>query len=293
MGTTRARGGVAVAALGGLLAITAAWWALALWPIGAAMPEWVLRTRDICFGSRPDGLPDAGGWVLLIGEPIGMIGVLLVVWGDALRRDLVALRGTFGGQLVIGVSAVALVYGGVAAAERVRGAGRHAEAALFSATGAGAPQLDEAAPPLGLVDQRGAPFSLDAFRGRPVMVTFAFAHCESVCPTVVHELRVARRAAPAGDAAIVIVTLDPWRDVPARLPAIAAQWVLEGDDRVLSGAVDDVTRVLDAWRIAHARDAATGDVTHVATVFLVDRAGRVRYRLAGDTRRAGELLRTL
>ena len=35
---------------------------------------------------RPTGLPDAGGWLLLIGQPIGMIGVLVAVWGAELRR---------------------------------------------------------------------------------------------------------------------------------------------------------------------------------------------------------------
>ena len=62
-----------------VLVITAAWWALALWPTGAAEPESLLRTRAACFGSTARGLPDARDWVLLIGEPLGMPGVLVVV----------------------------------------------------------------------------------------------------------------------------------------------------------------------------------------------------------------------
>ncbi len=296
MKTARAPGGLALAALAGILVITASWWALALWPAGPAVPEWVLRTRDICFGSRPDGLPDAGGWVLLIGEPVGMIGVLVIVWGASLRDDLRRMRSTWRGQLALVLTMIGMVYGVAAVASRLGAAGRSAEAALFSATGGDrlvVRLVSNPTPGLALVDQHGAPFTLAVLRGRPVMVTFAFAHCQTVCPTIVRDLRTARRDARATDAAIVVVTLDPWRDAPARLPSIAAAWGLDGDDRALSGEVQAVTSVLDAWGIPHARDGRTGDITHATTVVLIDRSGRVRYRLAGDLTRAGVLLGTL
>src|SRR3990172_488363 len=73
---------LAVAALGSLAAITAAWWALALWPVPGGVPEWLARARFVCFNAGPDGLPDASGWLLLVGEPIGMLAVLLAVWGE-------------------------------------------------------------------------------------------------------------------------------------------------------------------------------------------------------------------
>ena len=84
----RARPGLAVVALGVILAVTATWWALALYPAGAAAPQWLLRTRLACFGAGPDALPNAGGWVLLVGEPLGMLGILVVGWRAALVRDL-------------------------------------------------------------------------------------------------------------------------------------------------------------------------------------------------------------
>jgi len=297
MASARARGGVAMAAFGMILVTTAAWWALALWPVGADVPEWVLRTRAACFGTMSSGLPDAGGWVLLIGEPVGMVGVLVTVWGRALRNDLRHLRATFAGQAVILGVLVFSISGVAWAAHRVRTARGIAPAALFAPSPFEGTLADarytEPAPPLSLVDQHGRPFSLDALRGRRVMVTFAFAHCQTVCPTLVRDLKAARREARAEDAALVVVTLDPWRDVPARLGAIAEQWQLNADDRVLSGPVDDVLRVLDAWQVAHARDERTGDVSHSSTVMLLDRAGQVQYRLVGGWQRAAALLQTL
>ncbi|MDQ8153299.1 MAG: SCO family protein [Gemmatimonadota bacterium] len=297
MADVRTRGGVALAALGMILAITGAWWAFALWPVPTDVPEWVLRTRAACFGTTATGLPHAGGWILLVGEPIGMIGVLVTVWGEALARDLRRLRETFSGQVTIVAALVLFAYGASAAAQRVRSARGVANAALFTP----APFFDpvetarysEPAPPLGLVDQHGAAFSLDDVRGRRVIVTFAFAHCQTICPTIVKDLKAARRAAHAEDAALVVVTLDPWRDTPSRLPAIAGQWQLGPDDRVLSGPVADVLRVLAAWEVAHSRDERTGDVTHASATVLVGRDGRVRYRMSGDWQRTVALLQTM
>lgn len=297
MTDARTRGGLALAALGTILAITAAWWAFALWPVPTDVPEWVLRTRAACFGTTATGLPNAGGWVLLIGEPIGMIGVLVTVWGDALRRDLRRLRATFTGQAVLVAALVLFVYGGGAATQRVRRARGVANAALFTPAPFSDPvseaRFSAPAPPLGLVDQRGQAFSLDALRGRRVMVTFAYAHCQTICPTIVKDLKNARRQAKAADAALVVVTLDPWRDTPSRLATIAEQWQLGADDRVLSGPVTDVLRVLDAWRVAHSRDERTGDVSHASAAALLDRDGRVRYRISGDWQRTAALLQTL
>ncbi len=70
--------------------MTAVWWALALWPLSEAAPDWLLRTREVCFGAARDGLPDRAGWTALVLQPTLMIGTLFAVWGgavtDALRR---------------------------------------------------------------------------------------------------------------------------------------------------------------------------------------------------------------
>lgn len=302
MAEARAQRGVAFPALVMLLVITAAWWALALWPVPASVPEWVLRTRAACFGTMANGLPAAGGWILLIGEPIGMIGVLMAVWGDALRDDVRRLRASSGGQMLIGAMLLLVISGMSAAFWRVqsaRRAGRVADAAVFTPQPFAASMMEtrntvlETPPPLALVDQHGQSFSLGQLRGRPVMVTFAYAHCETVCPTIVQDLKTARRNANADDVMLVVVTLDPWRDVPTRLPSIAEQWQLGADDRVLSGPVDDVLQVLSAWDVAHSRDTRTGEIVHASAVVLLDREGRVSYRMSGDWQRTAALLRTL
>ena len=90
-GTGRAR--AAGTALVAIVAITAAWWALALWPVGSEAPEWLLRTRQVCFGSNADTLPSAAGWLLLIGQPASMIMLLVMVWGEEVREAFLATPG--------------------------------------------------------------------------------------------------------------------------------------------------------------------------------------------------------
>lgn len=280
----------AFAALLLVLAITAAWWALALWPAGAAEPEWLSRTRAACFGSAPGGLPDAGGWVLLIGEPMGMLGVLAVVWGHTLRRDLERVRAVRRWRLAAaGIAAATLV--GVASLG-VRAARAWARDQSTVVRGPGVPmRLDLSPPATALVDQDGARVSLADLRGRPALLTVAFGHCATVCPTVVNDLRRARRTAGRADVQLVVVTLDPWRDTPDRLSSLAAHWGLDAGDRVLSGSVADVEHVLDALGIGRRRNETTGDIEHGGTVMLVSSRGRVEWRIDGGWDRVGELLR--
>ena len=188
---SRGQGGIALLALYLIVLTTVAWWALALWPAPGA-PEWLTRTRALCFGSAPDGLPDAGGWILLVGQPLGMIGVLIAVWGSELRAALSAASGRFAGRVLLAGTAVLLLTGATLAAARVRAD----DAEPFDPVAGGDPltRLNDPAPALTLVDQHGDTVSLSDFQGRPVLVTFAFAHCQTVCPVVVREALEAQRA---------------------------------------------------------------------------------------------------
>ena len=274
------RPGLALLTLLAIVAITTAWWALALWPAGASEPEWLARTRAACFGAAPGGLPDAGGWVLLIGEPLGMMGVFLAIWRQSLAEDLRRLRTDPLWRIIVwnlGVAAIVAV--GLLGARVARGYG-----VVRSVTTRDAgvlTRLDAVAPPVTLVDQHEQQVSLGDFRGRPALLTVAFGHCTTVCPTVVGDLMAARRSAGRNDVRLLVLTLDPWRDTPDRLPTLAEHWALAPDDRVLSGSIANVDAALDALGIARTRNETTGAVDHVATVLFLDDRGRIAWRLDG------------
>jgi protein SCO1/2 len=281
----------AVAALAVILAITAAWWLLALWPAAAA-PSWVLRTRQVCFGVAGDTLPSAAGWLVLIGEPIGMIGLLVAVWGAELRCGLRRIASRAAGRLALAVALLVVLGGLSAAAMRVASAGERFDAGPSDAA-AQLTRVNDAAPALSLTNQAGQIVTLDAFRGRPVIVTFAFAHCQTVCPLIVAEVLDARRQVAPARPAIVIVTVDPWRDTPGRLPSIADTWKLDGEAHVLSGQPDEVERTLNAWRVPRTRNLKTGDVLHPAIIYVVGPDGRITYVLNGGASAIASAVRAL
>jgi protein SCO1 len=267
-----------LAAAAGILIVTAAWWALALWPAGPSAPEWWVRTRDVCFGTTASGLPNGGGWILLIGQPIGMIGILVAVWPRELRAALARFGSNALGQVTLGLVAAAVSVGLIGVTVRVaRADGDVFRAAPDRDVAAELVRLSDAAPATSLLDQHGQIVTLDALRGRPVLVTFAYAHCETVCPLVVDEVLSAQRRVAELRPVVLVVTIDPWRDTPGRLPSIADAWRMGADAHVLSGSPGDVDRLLNAWRVPRVRNERTGDLTHPSMVYVIDPEGRITY----------------
>lgn len=289
-GTSRPSGNLAVVAFATILAITAAWWALALWPLGAEAPQWIVVTREVCFGASHTGLPHAGGWLLLIGEPIGMLAVLMIVWGRDLRAGLHNLHRHLPGRLVSTAVVLAMATGLVAAGKRVASATGRDPGEAFSLSAPLPSRTTTPAPALALRNQHGAVTDLASYRGQWVMVTFAFGHCDDICPIIVDHAKRARRDEGAEFVPLLVVTLDPWRDTPDRLPSIAHMWELGSDDRLLSGSVAEVNAALDAWGIARVRDENTGEVAHGSTIVVVDPAGRAAWRVEGAPQRVREAL---
>ncbi|MDE2763120.1 MAG: SCO family protein [Gemmatimonadota bacterium] len=306
----------AMIGLMGLIAITVAWWALALWPVEGVPPAWLERARAVCFNAGPSGLPDASGWLLLVGQPIGMLAVLMVIAGDGVRAGMGRAFASPSGLLGVAGVAGVLAAGVVLAAVRIVGAPRDAEwlEAASARVPATYPRLDRALPEIaGLVDQRGDAFGWERVAGRPALLTFGFGHCATVCPmTVMNARQVQDRFRAEGrEMDLVVITLDPWRDTPARLPSLARQFHLggggagEGDavraeggedgagSYLLSGAVEAVNAALDALQVARERVPDTGDIVHPALVYLLDGAGTIVYAASGHADLIEELARRM
>jgi protein SCO1/2 len=285
-------------ALAAILLITAAWWGLALWPLPGDAPPWIARTRSVCFGTTGAGLPDAAGWMLLLGQPLMMGLMLAAISGSTtLRESLTGVARSRGGRLALRTATVLGIAGTLGAGARVASGyglvGPPPRAPAATPLPSDYPRLDRPAPALGLVDQHGDTVTLARFRGRPLLVTFAYAHCETVCPLLVQEVLRARRQLGTAAPAVLVVTVDPWRDVPSRLPAIATGWRLPQEAWVVSGDVATVTATLDRWNVPHLRDARTGAVTHPNLVYVVDPQGRLAYAVTGDAATIVQLVNRL
>jgi protein SCO1/2 len=268
------------------LASTLLWWAFAFTPLPAAPPEWLSAARHACFGSADNGLPAPHGWMLLTLGPISFLLGIVTLWGRELPASLA--RGVRGraGQCVVVVLALAVAFEGAWVLRKV-GVGRavgawaqviHDEAALP----ADYPRQTASAPDFALVDQHGATLSPGGLKGRPLVLTFVFGHCQTLCPLVVETLKQASQEAEPTP--VLLVTLDPWRDTPSSLPGIASRWAVPGTFHVLSSRrVDEVLRVGERYGVAFTRDERTGDIVHPGLVFLIDADGRLAYTFSNPS----------
>lgn len=153
--------------------------------------------------------------------------------------------------------------------------------------------LDRPVPALQLVDEHGRPASLADFRGTVVVLAPSLTHCHEVCPITsgaLLQLRYdARRAGLGHRVTVVEVSVDPWRDTPARLRAYRR---LTGVDlRLLTGTRSQLTRF---WRFFGVGFYPIGtgksfDVGHTDGVFFVDERGRWRIANIGMPNTHGTL----
>ena len=260
---------------------TLGWWAFAFMPLPAAPPEWLSAARYACFGTIASGMPAPHGWIMLVIAPMSFLIAIGVLWGSELPRSLRDVaRSRAGRAIVIAVVAAVVVEGAwVSAKVRTALAVERFDAAFPNVPAhlpREYPRQTAIAPAFTLLDQHGKTISLRDFAGRPAVVTFVFAHCQALCPVIVESIK---RAAPAAGASeVLLVTLDPWRDTPGSLPALAREWNLPANFHVLSSrGVDDVLDVARAYDVPFDRDEKTGDIEHPGLVFLIDRYGRIAY----------------
>jgi cytochrome oxidase Cu insertion factor (SCO1/SenC/PrrC family) len=172
-----------------------------------------------------------------------------------------------------------------------------AGAALALARGPAQPPLhgdavDRAVPQLSLEDDHGSVTSLAAFRGRVVVLAPFLTLCHEVCPLTTGAFQAMQRdvarAGLTGKVVFAEVSVDPWRDTPARLRAFAR--LTPTRFPLLTGTPAQLARFWRFFGVAYWRteegvpadtDWRTGkpltfDVSHTDGLFLIDASGHER-----------------
>lgn len=153
---------------------------------------------------------------------------------------------------------------------------------------AGTPQLHGTVPSpapqaanFTLTDQNGKPFSLLQTRGQVVALYFGFTHCKDVCPQTLALLGKARKRSGIGAqrARIVMVSVDPRRDMPAALRAFFAKIGVAATG--LTGTPAELRPVYRAYGIAVQPQAH--DIVHTDAIVMIGPDGRIRELLDPST----------
>jgi len=143
------------------------------------------------------------------------------------------------------------------------------------------------APEVALTTTGGTEFRLSQHRGEIVVIFFGYTHCPDVCPLTLARLSQVRTrlGAAAARVRVVFVTLDAERDSAARVQAYTRAF--DPTFVALTGSPRALAQVRDAYGVIAGRRAGAGTaeylVDHSAFVFVVDRAGQLRFMFTDGT----------
>jgi protein SCO1/2 len=131
-----------------------------------------------------------------------------------------------------------------------------------------------------LTNQDGKAVRLSEMGGAPVLVFFGFAHCPSVCPATLSQLRRLELgySRELAGTRIVVISVDGERDTPSML----SEWLKPISPTFIgltgpSNAVHDIAAQFTAAFFKGVKQPS-GDylVEHNSQVFLLDAQGRLR-----------------
>ncbi len=131
------------------------------------------------------------------------------------------------------------------------------------------------APGFQLTDQFGHTVSLAQFKGEPVIVTFMYTHCPTVCPLIAEKLHtvVQSLGSNAQKVAILAVSVDPTGDTRAAAMTFSEQHQMTSYWHFLIGTQNQLSPVWTAYAIDAQRISASTS-THTSVLYLIDKQGR-------------------
>lgn len=117
-------------------------------------------------------------------------------------------------------------------------------------------------------------------RGRVTALFFGFTHCPNICPLSLAYLEKARQALPEAERDrldIVLVSVDPQRDTPARLKSYVDFFGQAAGVQVPEPALSQVARAYGvAYVKADVQGPQTYQINHTTATYLIDASGRLR-----------------
>jgi protein SCO1/2 len=128
------------------------------------------------------------------------------------------------------------------------------------------------------VDQDGRSFTLAQRRGRPQLVAMFYSSCKYACPLLIDSGKGVDHALSAAERAklrVLYVSLDPARDQPKVLAALAVQRKLDRTRWTLATSDAAGVRRTAAVLGVRYRQLANGEFNHSSMLVLLDAEGRI------------------
>ena len=122
--------------------------------------------------------------------------------------------------------------------------------------------------------------SLSDFRGKLVLIYFGYTFCPDVCPATLGQVNQAMKqlGSKAEDIQLIMISLDPERDTPAKLEEYVAHF--NPTFLGITGTQEQVETVASLYGIFYEKkegSAASGYlIDHTATLMVIDREGYLK-----------------
>lgn len=143
-----------------------------------------------------------------------------------------------------------------------------------------------------LLNREGKPVALSSYRGKPLLVSFIYTGCFSICPTTTRSLQKAvndlQKAVGPNQFNVVSVGFNQPEDSPQALKSFARQNGINNPNwDFLSPPLKDVAALARDFGFVYAATSAGFD--HVLQVSVLDAQGRIVHQVYGEKLAAGDL----
>lgn len=122
---------------------------------------------------------------------------------------------------------------------------------------------------------------LSDYRGKVVVLFFGYTHCADICTPTLSKLAALHKRMGADTARlqVLFVTLDPEHDTPAQIKTFLAAF--DPSFIGFTGSPAAVHEVAGRYKIGYRTDKS-GTIDHSGSIFMIDRAGRLRLLVPND-----------
>ena len=128
------------------------------------------------------------------------------------------------------------------------------------------------------VSQDGKEFTMSNRRGHPQVVAVFYSSCKYVCPLMIDSAKAIEKALTAAERAqlrMLLVSMDPKRDTPKVLNALATSRKLDTKRWTLARTDESGVRTVAALLKIRYRALENGEFNHSSALTLLDRDGRI------------------
>lgn len=267
--------------LSGWIVTTLIWWSFAFAPISSETPEWFRQAQYVCFGSVPGGLPNSGGWLLLIGSPLMLFLALQIGFFDEIRGAFKYISISKSAKLLYAFFFIFTLGQTFNITKKIKTA-LTANSISFenidpSEFPDNYPKINNPLPEFTHISHLATSISNKDSLGKVGIITFVFSHCATVCPTLTRTIINVMGKLPAEKTYAWFFTLDPWRDTPNLISQQASIWNLPINAYLISDRPYSIQKTLDTLKVPRSRNEKTGEVTHPGLVYVINQKGQIEY----------------